>query len=232
MQKEIIIDLFESINYSLLMKQKQKIAGILSQKGVSMEEMKALEGVINLIDAFQDAAIDGANIDESRVYNLGEEDTEDADDLPDYVPESEYFDNARIGDSVYSLTRGPGRIKGIDHTWHDYPLAVEFPKLSFVITYNNRGFHNEDEYTQDLYWDKPVIISSDNSICSEIIMKDIWFDPKRTFVYLNKNQVYTPDIIPAKIVYQKAKEEEIPKDVEKEQWIEKMKQIIAEYEES
>ena len=64
-----------------------------------------------------------------------------------------YFDGIKVGDRVYSLAFGFGRVDGIDLSDDDYPLWVNFLR-------DGQSFTMDGEYEkgelQTLFWDKPV----------------------------------------------------------------------------
>jgi hypothetical protein len=67
------------------------------------------------------------------------------------------FENAKVGDRVYSLVYGFGKIRSIGED-DDYPIEVDFDKgISQTFQLSGKYFHNDENAL--LFWDKPTIIA-------------------------------------------------------------------------
>lgn len=64
------------------------------------------------------------------------------------------FETAKVGDKVWCMKSGWGKISRIDD--RNYPIAVSFPNDEFK-TYTLGGFYDNDDITQSLFWDEIVI---------------------------------------------------------------------------
>lgn len=67
------------------------------------------------------------------------------------------FENAKVGDKVYSLTCGYGIIERIN-TNNAFPIKVIYDTVSYE-TFDLNGKYADHEITPRLYWDKPEIIA-------------------------------------------------------------------------
>lgn len=85
------------------------------------------------------------------------------------------FENARVGDKVYCLMSGWGKMSGIRDE-EDYPLIVSF--LCEAKTYTVDGKTCKTDCMPTLYWDKPEIIAPEQ--------------PKRT-ININGYEVPEPE---------------------------------------
>lgn len=69
------------------------------------------------------------------------------------------FENAQVGDKVYSLRYGEGKIfSSIDIDAY-LPLRIKFELYTGIFSYHLDGRCTEKDITRDLYWSKPEIIA-------------------------------------------------------------------------
>lgn len=65
-------EFIEKIDFDLLKKQKSKLFDIIRDSD-NVEQVEALEGIINLINKIQDIAVDEYNYNENEVFDLNNE---------------------------------------------------------------------------------------------------------------------------------------------------------------
>lgn len=64
---------FDSVDWPLLKQQKLHLLDVLEQPTLTAEQTDALEGILTLIDAAQDVAVDVLGVPERDVFHLDED---------------------------------------------------------------------------------------------------------------------------------------------------------------
>jgi hypothetical protein len=82
------------------------------------------------------------------------------------------FENAKVGDKVYSPTSGWGEITYISKSeiFHDYPICVRFqnkPGEGYEFTFE--GYYYKDVPLQSLFWDEVTINAPSKPIRTKVI---------------------------------------------------------------
>lgn len=67
---ELAPDFIQNIDWELLKKQKQTLLEVISKNDKDIETFDALTGILDLIDAVQDYAVDFCELDENDVYDF------------------------------------------------------------------------------------------------------------------------------------------------------------------
>lgn len=62
--------MFENMDWELLRQQKETLLLMTNNQFMVQSEYEAVEGIINLIDAVQDHAVDVLGLDKNIVFNL------------------------------------------------------------------------------------------------------------------------------------------------------------------
>lgn len=65
------------------------------------------------------------------------------------------FETAKVGDRVWSIRSGWGKISGIDDT-ADYPLTIKYDSIGYD-TFTFEGYSLKTHAVQSLFWDEVVI---------------------------------------------------------------------------
>jgi hypothetical protein len=91
------------------------------------------------------------------------------------------FENAKIGDKVYSPTFGWGEIEFIDMDATNYPICVLFLHDNTSTGYTLEGYHYHDLQIQSLFWNKVDIEAPVKPVATKTIngfdIPDISFIP-------------------------------------------------------
>jgi hypothetical protein len=104
------------------------------------------------------------------------------------------FENAKIGDKVYSTVFGWGEIKSI--TWcNSYPISVRFSSINGEPRcFTPEGYFYKDAHIQSLFWDEVYIEAPVKPVATKTIngveIPDISFEPNI------EERCYIPAIIP------------------------------------
>jgi hypothetical protein len=99
------------------------------------------------------------------------------------------FENAKIGDKVYSTVLGWGEIESIDMS-NSYPILVRFFHDNSSTGYTIEGYYYSNIPIQSLFWDEVVIEAPKKPIGVKMVngveIPDISFNPDSYIDY------YTP----------------------------------------
>jgi len=68
------------------------------------------------------------------------------------------FEKAQVGDKVYSLKYGEGKIIRVKPREENYPIIINFNREASDFAYAINGKYVKNDLTPDLYWSKPEII--------------------------------------------------------------------------
>jgi hypothetical protein len=86
------------------------------------------------------------------------------------------FEDAKVGDRVWSFVRGWGKIVSVDHSIV-HPIVAMFPKYG-VKAYDLDGKYYDDDINPELYWDEVRLESPEPIPNLKVDTKVIvWSDP-------------------------------------------------------
>ncbi len=70
------------------------------------------------------------------------------------------FKDAKVGDKVYCLINGEGKITNIDEDLMVYPICIKFKTHGYFYNFSYNGHSNKRHVNPTLYWEKPEIIEN------------------------------------------------------------------------
>jgi hypothetical protein len=80
------------------------------------------------------------------------------------------FENAKVGDQVWSITRGWGRIIEInDDEADNYPISVKFECANEPQSYTLTGKYLKEDLLPAIYWNEVGLTIPDSAKCRPII---------------------------------------------------------------
>jgi len=100
------------------------------------------------------------------------------------------FKDAEVGDEVYSMLYGKGKILNTSHLF-SYPLLIEF--FHGRKSYNLKGYNDNNHHQPTLFWSKPEIKAPEKAkrLVTKTITKyiNIYPTPHSTGGYYNSMEV-------------------------------------------
>jgi hypothetical protein len=102
------------------------------------------------------------------------------------------FEDAKVGDRVYSPTFGWGEITSINHT-SIYPIKVYFSWYNVPESFTIEGYYYADLPLQSLFWDEVYIEAPTKPVSVKVIngveVPDITFKPAKGEVFLYPSNI-------------------------------------------